>query len=90
MDVSATYPDYYVNVDGEGDHDLANWNAADEAFKNYVLKTILTKLQEASRCADVNGPSSKTKIVDFFALPFFAPIARHIFSNDPLQRTSNV
>lgn len=49
-------PDYYVNVDGEADWNLADVNPSDEPLDHTVLRTKLSELQDACRRVDLVVP----------------------------------
>lgn len=63
----ATFPKYYLNMDGEVDWDLAHSNTADKALDCTMLGTIITELNKSYCTADVAVVSSMIDVIEFFA-----------------------
>lgn len=84
--VPATSRDYYFDVDGKADVNLADLEAADEPLIHTVLMARVTELQEECSRADVAVPSI-VDVVNFVLERFSAPTAGDVSSTDALRRT---
>lgn len=76
----STSPEYYVQVDGEADWNLADLNAAKVPFGHTVSRKTSTELQEASRRPDFAFISLTVDVVDFALDRTFTPVAGHVTS----------
>lgn len=65
LGASATASEYYVDMVGKADSDLADLNAADESLEHTDLKTKPAEIQEVCRRADVAVTSAIIDVIDF-------------------------
>lgn len=74
--------DYYEDVDGEANLNLAGLNASDEPLHHTFLKTKLIEPQDVCRRADVVVTSSMLVVVDFALARVSVPLASEASASD--------
>lgn len=81
----ATTPDYYVDVDGKVDRDLARLNAAEKSLEHIVLKSKFMELEEACRHVEVAVLSHLIHVADFALGRVMAVVAGDAPSDNALR-----
>lgn len=84
----AASPDYDVDVECEGNLNLANLNVAHEPFLHTALKTKFTYLQDVCCLADAADLLYMEDVVHFAPGCVSAPFSGEVSSHNALRRTA--